>query len=85
MDFRRVRPGQWHRAARIEITEPGGLPTAREVHERCHVLFTEGWCWVETSDGSIDVYPAYRVRAAHDLREADQADEVPGTAPSPLL
>ncbi|WP_369253285.1 hypothetical protein [Geodermatophilus amargosae] len=85
MDFRRIRPGQWQRAGRIEIAEPGGLPTAREVYEDCHVLFVDGWCYLEGADGAVDVYPAARVRAAHDLREAVQPDEGPASAPSPLI
>jgi hypothetical protein len=83
MDFRRIRPGQWHRAARVEIAEPGG-PSTREVHEDCHVLFADTWCYIEIADGSVNVYPAHRVRAAHDLSEAEQSDDGP-SSPSPLL
>ncbi|MGY1633053.1 hypothetical protein ACI784_15230 [Geodermatophilus sp. SYSU D01186] len=75
MDFRKIKPGEWNKVGRLEVDQVGaGEPVT---FQNSHVLFADGWCYVEVDEtdgeGSVNVYPAGRVRAAFNVHEADQS------------
>lgn len=75
MDYRNVQIGKWHKVDRIDISDPSPRSREPDSYRDCHVLFADGWCYIEVRDddgeNSVNVVPASRIQIAINVHEED--------------